>query len=339
MTRRPYGILLTRILYWWEENLLRWPWVVIFVFILLSGLTLRYTLNHLKVNTNTAEMISTEVPFQKNRIRLEAEFPQDINTIILLVEGKSPEQTAEAVTRLGQTLRGDTAHFRSVYIPDEGEFLERNGLLYLSLEELEQLSSRMASAQPFVGRLSTDYSLRGLLGILTDALEAPADASDSIELEPLLTRISDGLNATRAGKPQLLSWQELLSPHAQGLGVTQRFLLIKPLLNYSDLTPAESVITALDGIIAGIRRRCSRAAGLSHAQPTLSQPGAGRDRYHLSCARSAQPSGRQLGQPGPLRRSALAAHDPFHHADGTLRRDRALPTARPLAGYWRGDHC
>lgn len=254
MTRRPYGILLTRILYWWEENLLRWPWVVIFVFILLSGLTLRYTLNHLKVNTNTAEMISTEVPFQKNRIRLEAEFPQDINTIILLVEGKSPEQTAEAVTRLGQTLRGDTAHFRSVYIPDEGEFLERNGLLYLSLEELEQLSSRMASAQPFVGRLSTDYSLRGLLGILTDALEAPADASDSIELEPLLTRISDGLNATRAGKPQLLSWQELLSPHAQGLGVTQRFLLIKPLLNYSDLTPAESVITALDGIIAGIRQ-------------------------------------------------------------------------------------
>ncbi|MEY4193818.1 MAG: hypothetical protein RLZZ226_186, partial [Pseudomonadota bacterium] len=51
-----------------------------------------------------------------------------------------------------------------------------------------------------------------------------------------------------------LSWQELLSPHAQGLGITQRFLLIKPLLNYSDLTPAESVITALDGIIAGIRQ-------------------------------------------------------------------------------------
>ncbi|MBM3204143.1 hypothetical protein FJZ55_09605, partial [Candidatus Woesearchaeota archaeon] len=164
MTHRPYSILLTRILYGWEKNLLRWPWVIVLLFTLFAGLTLWYTLNHLKVNTNTAEMISTEVPFQKNRIRLESEFPQDINTIVLLVEGRSPEQTAEAVTRLSEALRQDTAHFKSVYLPDEGEFFNRNGLLYLEPEELERLSVRLAAAQPFIGRLTRDYSLRGLFG-------------------------------------------------------------------------------------------------------------------------------------------------------------------------------
>ncbi len=254
MTQRPYGILLVRFLYWWEETLLKWPWVIIILFLIFSGLTLRYTLDHLKVNTNTAEMISTEVPFQKNRIRLESEFPQDINTIILLVEGKSPEQTAEAVSQLGIELRKDTAHFRSVYIPDDGDFFARNGLLYLSVAELEQLSSQLASAQPFIGRLSEDNSLHGLLGILTDALKAPKSQSENIDLAPLLNKVREALTAAREGKPYRLSWQELMSNRTSGLGVTQRFMMVKPILNYEDLTPAESVINAMDAIIGTIKQ-------------------------------------------------------------------------------------
>jgi len=254
MTHRPYGILLTRVLYWWEKNLLKWPWLIVLLFILLAGLTLWYTLNHLKVNTNTAEMISTEVPFQKNRIRLESEFPQDINTIILLVEGQSPEQTAAAVTRLSQALRQDTAHFKSVYLPDEGDFFNRNGLLYLEPEELERLSTRLAAAQPFIGRLSQDYSLRGLLGILTDAFKAPGSAADSMEFTPLLEKIRDALNAAREGKPYRLSWQELMSTRTSGLGITQRFMMVKPVLDYSDITPAESVMIALDSLISTVRQ-------------------------------------------------------------------------------------
>jgi hopanoid biosynthesis associated RND transporter like protein HpnN len=254
MTHRPYSILLTRILYGWEKNLLRWPWVIVLLFTLFAGLTLWYTLNHLKVNTNTAEMISTEVPFQKNRIRLESEFPQDINTIVLLVEGRSPEQTAEAVTRLSEALRQDTAHFKSVYLPDEGEFFNRNGLLYLEPEELERLSVRLAAAQPFIGRLTRDYSLRGLFGILTDAFQATGSAADSLEFTPLLEKIRDALNAAREGKPYRLSWQELMSTRTQGLGVTQRFMMVKPALNYSDITPAESVIIALDDLIGTVKQ-------------------------------------------------------------------------------------
>ncbi|MGI9213076.1 MAG: MMPL family transporter [Methylococcaceae bacterium] len=254
MTSSPYGTRLIRFLYWWEEHLLKWPWLIVLLFIVSSGLTLRYTLDHLKVNTNTAEMISTEVPFQKNRIRLESEFPQDTNTIILLVEGKTPEQTSATVTRLSEALRQDTAHFKSVYIPDEGEFFNRNGLLYLGLDDLERLSTRLASAQPFIGRLSEDYSLRGLLGILTDAFKAPASETDSLELTPLLEKMHDALTAAREGRPYQLSWQELMSTQTSGLGVTQRFLMIKPLLDYSDITPAESVITALDAIISQIRQ-------------------------------------------------------------------------------------
>lgn len=254
MTRRPYGISLVRLLYWWEEHFLKWPWVVVILFIILSGLTLRYTLDNLKVNTNTAEMISIDVPFQKNRIKLESEFPQDINTIILLVEGKSPEQTADAVSRLGTELRKDTTHFKSVYLPDEGEFFDRNGLLYLSTDELEHLSTRMASAQPFIGRLSEDNSLHGLLGILTDAFNAPKGEADSIDLSPLLEKMREALMAAREGKPYRVSWQELMSTRTSGLGVTQRFMMVKPILNYEDMMPAESVIGAIDKVISDIKQ-------------------------------------------------------------------------------------
>jgi hypothetical protein len=71
---------LDRFMHGWETHFISHPWLVILLFVLACGLTLRYTMDHLKVNTNTADMISLELPFQKNRIALEKAFPQDIGT-------------------------------------------------------------------------------------------------------------------------------------------------------------------------------------------------------------------------------------------------------------------
>jgi len=176
MTPTPPKSLVHRIMLGWEAQFIRYPWLVILAFVVAAGLTLQYTMDHLKVNTNTADMISLEVPFQKNRLALESAFPQDIGTGLLLVEGPTPEATSQAVKTLVTRLQEDSAHFQSVDVPDGGPFFEKNGLLYVSLEDLEDLSTQLANAQPFIGRLTRDNSLQGLLGILGDALD---DAGNS----------------------------------------------------------------------------------------------------------------------------------------------------------------
>jgi hypothetical protein len=242
---------LDRFMHGWETHFISHPWLVILLFVLACGLTLRYTMDHLKVNTNTADMISLELPFQKNRIALEKAFPQDIGTALLLVEGKTPESTAAAVRKIVALVKQDPAHFNGVHVPDEGEFFARNGLLYLDLEDLEELTNQLANAQPFIGRLSEDNSLRGLFGIVGQALDE-ADKNDlTLELDPLLNRIREAVAATTADQPYQVSWRQLMTPNASsGLGVTKRFILVKPILHFEEVMPAEQSIQALNGILA-----------------------------------------------------------------------------------------
>ncbi|CAI8932529.1 MMPL family transporter [Methylocaldum szegediense] len=243
--------LFIRIVNWWDENFLSRPWLVVVLFLIAAGFTLQYTKNNLQFDTNTADMISTELPFQQNRIRLEKAFPQDVSTIILLVEGKTPEETADAVKLIGEKLRQNTTDIKAVHIPDEGEFFARNGLLYLDLEELEDLSAQLANAQPFIGRISENNSLGGLLDILGEALKA-SDEGFEIELNPLLEKIREAVVAATEDKPYRLSWQQLMLTRDEGLGVTKRFINITPVLNFEELLPAEKSIAAIDKVLAEV---------------------------------------------------------------------------------------
>ena len=244
--------LLHRFMLGWEANFIRHPWLVILLFVVGCGFTLRYTMENLKVNTNTGDMISLELPFQKNRIALEKAFPQDIGTALLLVEGQTPESTSAAVTRIAERLRQDTGHFSQVYVPDEGAFFARNGLLFLDLPELENLTNQLANAQPFIGRLAGDNTLRGLFGIIGEALDEAEKSDLALDLDPLLTQVKGALMAATAGKVQPVSWRQLMTPgSSSGLGFTQRMILVKPVLHYEEVMPAEAAIGALNGIIAG----------------------------------------------------------------------------------------
>jgi predicted RND superfamily exporter protein len=78
--------LINRFLCWWGTQVLRFPWILILLTVLFAATSLHYTINNLGVNTNTAEMLSPDLPFQKNRLRIEAEFPQDASVIILVVD-------------------------------------------------------------------------------------------------------------------------------------------------------------------------------------------------------------------------------------------------------------
>jgi hopanoid biosynthesis associated RND transporter like protein HpnN len=242
--------LLHRLMHGWEANFIRHPWLVIVLFILGCGLTLRYTLDNLKINTNTGDMISLELPFQKNRIALEQAFPQDIGTALLLVEGKTPEATSAAVKQIAVLARQDSAHFSSVYVPDEGDFYARNGLLYLGLDGLEDLTKQLANAQPFIGRLAEDNSLRGLFGIVGEGLEEAGKSDLTLELDPLLVKIREALAAVTADQPYRVSWRQLMTPDSEGLGVTKRLILVKPVLHYEEVMPAAQAIQAINGIIA-----------------------------------------------------------------------------------------
>ncbi|WP_139558654.1 MMPL family transporter [Methylotetracoccus oryzae] len=237
-----------RLINWWEGHVLRYPLLVVLAFVVGTAWTLRYAMENLSVNANTAEMLSADLPFQKNRLRLEREFPQDISTFLMVVEAATPEQTASAVKELATTLRTRRDFIKSVYIPDEGEFFARNGLLYLDLPKLEALSNELATAQPFIGRLSEDFSLDGLFSIIGDAL-THKDQDLDLDLDPIVGRLTDALRATEQNRPYRLSWQQLMMKDQEGLGLTKRLVFVTPVLDYNRMMPAEQSYQAITAAI------------------------------------------------------------------------------------------
>ena len=68
---------LFNILCWIQEKSLLFPKFLIFLVLILCGFSLYYTFNNLGFNTDTTEILSTDLPFHKNRLRFLKSFPQD----------------------------------------------------------------------------------------------------------------------------------------------------------------------------------------------------------------------------------------------------------------------
>ncbi|MEY4767474.1 MAG: hypothetical protein RL637_113 [Pseudomonadota bacterium] len=240
---------------WIEKQLTRWcrpllsyPFRWLSGFIFVAILAIYYTINHLNINTDTTELIAPEASFQQNRRIFEKAFPQEVNTLLLVLESPVPELTFAATQRLSQQLLADSQHFEQVYIPNDNEFLRKNGWLYLNLTELQQLTHSLTIAQPFIGHLANDHSLNGLLSILTDSLTYSKNAEKNIAIDnqPLFQAISQTLAQVLQQKPALLSWQQLInSPQNNSLTMTRQFIIVRPKFNYADIMPIREPIQYL----------------------------------------------------------------------------------------------
>lgn len=236
--------LLTRL----EGLLLGHPKTVILLACIACGFSLYYTAENLRVNTDTTNILSPDLPFQQDRQRFLKVFPQDDQAILVVVDAKAPEQTTRALTYLGEQFNNEKQQIKSVYIPGEGPYFDKNGLLYLGLDDIKDLAAKLAEAQPFIGTLSGDNSLKGLFSIIELALTTN-DRDLPVDLTFLLDKIRAAIRADLEGKDYQLSWQQLMYGADNNVLTTQRFILLKPKLNFSTMVPAEQPLKAVRTIV------------------------------------------------------------------------------------------
>ena len=141
--------------------------LVILSAIALAALLGTYGLFNFAIDTDVNDLISRDLPWRKREIAYNAAFPQTSQSIIIVIDGKTPEQTAAAGEALTQTLSDRTTLFRSVQELQGGEFFQKNGLLFLPLQDVEQRTTQLIRAKPLIAILAKDPSLRGLVKALS----------------------------------------------------------------------------------------------------------------------------------------------------------------------------
>jgi hopanoid biosynthesis associated RND transporter like protein HpnN len=229
---------------WWVSHVMRAPWLVIFLFLSLSIFAFYYTANNLTLNTDTGDMLSAELPFRQNYIRYKQLFPQYIDTMLVVIDGDTPESAQRAAQALAERVMADRALFKTVYRPGSGPFFDTNALLYLKLSELEDLTDSLSQIQPYLAKLTEDQSLRGLLAMTGEGLKAMQEG-EKLELAPILRHLNESIEANLHGEDRQLSWQELMLD-TQGTRENKRqFVVIQPQLDFSRWLPAQPGIEAV----------------------------------------------------------------------------------------------
>ena len=217
----------------------------------LAFFAMRYTVDNLSMNTDTEDMLSEELVWRKLDQEYEKRFPQYDNNILIVVEAATPDQAGDAAALLYERLLPEQALFEFVYYPNALSVFRESGLLYLDTTQLQDLSDSLAEVQPFLAKLARDPSLRGLFGVLAEALDAREDGED-IDLNPILTHINAAIEALQDNRPFRMSWQELMSgdnpgdagaPGAGAEKATYReFIVLQPKLDYAGFFPATPAI-------------------------------------------------------------------------------------------------
>jgi hopanoid biosynthesis associated RND transporter like protein HpnN len=248
-------------------------WWVLALATFATAISCSYAFMYLGINTDTTEMLAADVPFQQAREHYKNSFPQNTDSILLVVDANTPEMAYAAVKALDVRLRAEPEHIKSVYTPFGGSFFEKNALLYLDLPELEQLAESVAESKPFIEELIRDRNLQGLFTMLSDSYHKTHWVNEPL-LDSLFRRMAEGIQSSLAGLDYVLAWHSVILKQDLKASRTRRFILVQPQLDYQKLLPAETALQAIHRIIQesaisaipGVRVRVTGEVALAHEE-------------------------------------------------------------------------
>ncbi len=223
----------------------RWRWLVLVVAVALTVVSGWYVAgrfmdpNDSAINTNTDDFIAASVPWRQDEIAYSKAFPDQDNQIIVVVDGKTPEIADQSVNALYRRLLNQPKLFKEVVRPDGGPFFAKNGLLFLSKEDVKKTVGGLQRAQPVLAIIASDPSLRGVFDAFSYIPKGVANHQGSFDqFKKPIQSMNTALENVLADKPAFFSWQNLLSNGEQPGGrQLRKFIQITPILDFSDIQP------------------------------------------------------------------------------------------------------
>ena len=239
---------------------------------------------HLGIDTDTGKLFSSKLPWRQAVAAMARAFPQNNDLIAVVIDAATPDQAEDAAATLTTRMAADQTLFQDVRQPEGGEFLRRNGLLFLPRADVQRITDEMIAAQPMLGTLAADPSTRGVFNALDLLAQGPlhGDIAADVLARPFRAAAA-AIDAAAAGRYLPLSWQNLLSDRPPLPEQKRRIVLARPVLNYGAVEPGQRAIAAVhamaqaEGFTAarGVLVRVTGPVALSDDQLAALKEGAG----------------------------------------------------------------
>ncbi len=228
----------------------RRPLPTVLTGIVLGALCVWLAVARLGVTTDTDTLFAASLPWKQREAELKRLFPQEGDLLVAVIDAATPEEADATAAGLLQAMQAEPAHFAAVRRPDASPYFDQNGLLLLDRSTLQSLLDQTIDAQPFLGQLAADPSLRGLCAALSLLGMGVERGEDLTAFAGPLRGFHTALTDAAAGHPTPLSWQKLLAGPVAELGGPYRFVLTQPVQDYGALQPGAAATDALRAIAA-----------------------------------------------------------------------------------------
>jgi hopanoid biosynthesis associated RND transporter like protein HpnN len=214
----------------------------------LGALAAWYAAGNLGVNTDTANMIAPTIPWRQHYNEYRAAFPVRDRNLLIVVDAPTPARADEAAAELLAELRKQPERYLSPLLAGEGEFFERNGLLYLATPQLVELTDRLAAAQPLIGLLGERLDGAAVLAVARRTLEQ--NQGDTTQLASFYEELARTIESAGDGEAMALAWDRLIALAPERSAGTRRIITVQPAVDFSRMQPAAAAIADVRAIAA-----------------------------------------------------------------------------------------
>jgi len=242
---------------------------VIAVALLLAAASVVYTTRHFAIDTDINNLLSAKLPWRQQEIAFRAAFPQTVDLILVDVGAATPEAAEAAARELQLGLANKPDLFLSVRDELDSPFFRRNGLLFLSPEQIGQFTGQFTKLQPLIAGLVRDPSIRGLVQSLVEILgyakykNMPLD-----DMARPLNLVAATLEGVAQEHPAEFSWKILLQGAARPLDL-HHFVEVWPVLDQTALEPGGRATAAIREIVSQLGLQAKYGADITLTGPVI----------------------------------------------------------------------
>src|SRR5260221_185820 len=205
-----------------------------------------YVVGNFAMTTDISALLSPKLAWRAQETAFDTAFPSDGSNIIVVIDGQTPELSEEAAARLTERLSAQLDLFHAVQRPDAGPFWAHNRLLFASTEDVRTVTAQLVKAQPFLGPMASDPSIRGLSDTLSLTLQGVNSGQTVLQdLRTPIRTLTDALQGLAADKPSFFSWSALIAEREPDTGELRHIILVDPVLDFTQLEPGKLPIDAI----------------------------------------------------------------------------------------------
>ena len=207
-----------------------------------------YAVATVGLNADTVEQVSSKVRSQQLYLEFAELFPIIDHTTLVVVDAENPELARDAAVAIRDRFAAEPERYRHVYAPGLGDFFEKNGLLYLSVEELEKFADQLTQLQPLIAELERDPSFAQMAALIDEAQgqdlfgTQEADAP-WVSLFEALSQTTRAIHAER--DPREVQWESLLLQDLDRPVANRALVLVEPVIDFTKLGEVQEAMAAI----------------------------------------------------------------------------------------------